>query len=198
MRANVCLRKHILLRFTAFKLYLTQRGTKLLTFYFVENLLLLKNDNICVKHRVLNDLAFSFCRFPSLYLQLNFLFLWVPLCMLSLSMFISFFLLQIFLNCNILDNLFTFSFFLSFFFFLQISTYGFMMVSGEMSFFRLNSINISSEIWWRSFNRKEFTEKIRLRFKLLKPLLLVKTSEWMTPSYAKSISMIIPSLQTIL
>lgn len=113
MRVNVSLRKHILLRFTAFKLYLTQRGTKLLTFYFVENLLL-KNDNICVKHRVLNDLAFSFCRFPSLYLQLNFLFLWVPLCMLSLSMFISFFLLQIFLNCNILDNLFTFSFFLSF------------------------------------------------------------------------------------
>ena len=114
MRVNVSLRKHILLRFTAFKLYLTQRGTKLLTFYFVENLLL-KNDNICVKHRVLNDLAFSFCRFPSLYLQLNFLFLWVPLCMLSLSMFISFFLLQIFLNCNILDNLFTFSFFLSLF-----------------------------------------------------------------------------------
>lgn len=74
MRVNVSLRKHILLRFTAFKLYLTQRGTKLLTFYFVENLLL-KNDNICVKHRVLNDLAFSFCRFPSLYLQLYFLFL---------------------------------------------------------------------------------------------------------------------------
>ena len=123
MRANVSLRKHILLRFTAFKLYLTQRGTKLLTFYFVENLLLLKNDNICVKHRVLNDLAFSFCRFPSLYLQLNFLFLWVPLCMLSLSMFISFFLLQIFLNCNILDNLFTFSFFLSFFLFLFANIY---------------------------------------------------------------------------
>ena len=45
---NVSLRKHILLSFAVLKLYLTQLSNKLLTFYSGENLLVLKNDYMCV------------------------------------------------------------------------------------------------------------------------------------------------------
>ena len=48
MRMNVSLRKHILLSFDVLKLYLTQLSNKLLTFYSGENLLVLKNDYMCV------------------------------------------------------------------------------------------------------------------------------------------------------